>query len=131
MPSDRAFTDGVLRRLTPFGPVAARAMFGGFGLYLDGVMFGLIAFDRLYFKVDEANRADYQRAGTGPLTYPGRTKPTTMSYFEVPSAVFSDAAVLAAWAEQALSAARRGRPAAGRRRRPAGTQRKTVNHFAR
>lgn len=121
MPSDRAFTDGVLRRLTPFGPVAARAMFGGFGLYLDGTMFGLVAFDRLYFKVDDANRADYQSAGTGPFTYPGRTKPTTMSYYEVPAAVFADAGRLSAWADAAVAAARRGGTAAKRKRRKSGT----------
>ena len=122
MASDPAFRDQVLRRLIPVGPVVARAMFGGFGLYLDGAMFGLIAFDRLYFKVDEANRADYHEAGTGPFTYPGRTKPTTMSYFEVPSAVFADAAVLAAWADGAVAAARRARAQGTRGRRKPGAQ---------
>jgi len=84
-------------------------MFGGFGLYCDGVMFGLIADDRLYFKVDDGNRADYVEAGTGPFTYDGRGNPIAMSYYEVPDRVFAATEALAAWAEKALAAARRSK----------------------
>ena len=66
-------------QLEPFGPVTIRSMFGGAGLFRDGVMFGLIAYDTLYFKTGDANRADYEDAGMGPFTYEGKSKPVAMS----------------------------------------------------
>lgn len=52
MARSKEFADEAAGRLLPFGPVVARRMFGGFGIFLDGVMFGLIGFDKLFFKVD-------------------------------------------------------------------------------
>ena len=57
----------VLDLLKVLGPVSAKRMFGGAGLYYDGSFFALIADDVLYFKVDEASKADYLGAGTGPF----------------------------------------------------------------
>ncbi len=115
MASDREFADQVVGRLLPFGPVAARRMFGGFGVTLDGVMFGLIGWNTLYFKVDDANRGDFERAGMAPFTYQGKTRPIRMSYWQVPDDVFDDPERLAQWAGNALAAARRARQG----RRPA------------
>lgn len=118
MASTPAFRDRVLTRLLPFGPVAARAMFGGYGLYLDGVMFGLIATDRLYFKVDGSNRAEFVAAGSRPFTYRGRTGPVELSYWEVPAAVFAAPLQLAEWAARAHRAARAARPGPRKRATP-------------
>ena len=49
--------------------MSARAMFGGFGLYLRGVMFALIADETLYFKTDAVNRAAFEEAGMAPFVY--------------------------------------------------------------
>ncbi len=111
MASASEFADQVVGRLLPFGPVAARRMFGGFGVYLDGVMFGLIGWNTLYFKVDDGNRGDFERAGMEPFTYQGKTKPIRMSYYQVPGEVFDDAERLAEWAASALAAARRAKEA--------------------
>ncbi len=51
------------------GAIGIRAMFGGAGVYCNGVMFGLIADETLHFKVDEANRPDDEAAGVEPFTY--------------------------------------------------------------
>jgi DNA transformation protein len=111
MPSTPAFRDRVLSRLLAFGPVQARAMFSGYGLYLDGVMFALIARDGLYFKVDEANRGDFERSGSGPFTYQGRSRPVELSYWGVPDDVFGDPLRLAGWAAKAHAAAQRAKAA--------------------
>ena len=76
-------------------------MFGGYGLYFEGVMFALIVYDVLYFKVGDANREDYIEAGMGPFTYKGKGKPMQMSYFQVPSEVYEDLALLPAWMDKA------------------------------
>lgn len=47
------FVEYLLELLEPSGGVRAKAMFGGFGIYRDNLMFGLVADDILYFKVDK------------------------------------------------------------------------------
>ena len=57
----------VLDQLEQIFPMTAKSMFGGVGLYAAGTFFALIADDRLYFKVDETNRPDFEGAGMGPF----------------------------------------------------------------
>ena len=52
----------LLELLAPLGPISARRMFGGVGLFHGGMMFGLIARDELFLKVSDANRAAYEAA---------------------------------------------------------------------
>jgi DNA transformation protein len=92
-------------QLEPFGPVTIRSMFGGAGLFCDGVMFGLIAYDTLYFKTGDANRADYEDAGMGPFTYEGKSKPVAMSYHQVPADLLEDPDGLSEWARRAFDVA--------------------------
>lgn len=109
MPSDKPVCDDFTAQLTPMGPVTGRSMFGGFGLFMDGVMFGLVACDELYFKVDDGNRGDYEACGSQPFTYQGKSKPVEMSYWKAPERVLADGAILIAWAENAYAAAKRAK----------------------
>ena len=95
----------VLEQLRRAGPVTGRAMFGGYGLYLDGVFFALIDDDCLYFKVDDVNKPDYEAAGMRPFAPMGDSQP--MSYYEVPPDVLEDPEQMRAWAGRAVDAARR------------------------
>ena len=62
MNKDQSFHDHVVRDLFVHIPdITSRAMFGGWGLYQDGVIFGIIADGELYFKVDDTNRAGFER----------------------------------------------------------------------
>ncbi len=106
MASSKDFCQSVVQHLNQLGPVTSRAMFGGYGLYLEGVMFALIAYEVLYFKVGDANQADYIEAGMKPFTYDGKAKPIKMSYFEVPGWVYEDLAVLQLWMGKAHAVAR-------------------------
>ena len=84
-----------------------RAMFGGFGIFVDGVMFGLIANDAIYFKTGDANREDYIAAGMGLFLYEGRRgKSMAMPYYEVPSEVLEDRDAVLEWAAKAADVAR-------------------------
>ena len=87
------------------GPVRPRAMFGGHGLFLDGTMFGLVWRGTLYFKVGDANKGDYDAAGSQPFAYLRGSERVEMSYCTLPDDVLSDSAVLTAWAR---ACARRG-----------------------
>lgn len=114
------FVDHVLDMLTTLGAVRARAMFGGWGVYLDDVMFGLIAGDTLYFKVDNSNRGEFEAAGSSPFVYTGKNRPITMSYYEAPVDALEDRDALQALARGAVAAALRARSpdaSSGRKRR--------------
>lgn len=108
--------------LGAIGGVRARAMFGGHGLYRHGVLFGIIADEALYFKVDDTNRPDYERAGSKPFSYEvtGRREPVVMrSYWEVPAEVQEDPHRIERWVErscraQEASSARKSHPASGK-----------------
>jgi len=81
--------------------IAARAMFGGYGIYWEGVMFGLIADDVLYFKVDATNRREYEASGSRPFTYQAKgRKKIALSYWEVPATILDDRDALVAWAQK-------------------------------
>jgi DNA transformation protein and related proteins len=82
-------------------------MFGGHGIFMDGLMFGLIADDQLYLKVDDGNRAAYEAEGLQPFTYAGKSRRVKMSYREAPSEGFDDPDILCAWAREAYAAALR------------------------
>lgn len=105
----REFADHVAEMLQDMGPVETRAMFGGHGVFLEGLMFGLIADDELYLKVDDRNRPDFERRGLGPFVYEGTNRPTTMSYNLAPPEAIEDTALLCEWGRGAHAAARRAK----------------------
>lgn len=102
------FLDYVIDQLAGWGEVSARKMFGGAGLYCDGVMFGLVADDVAYLKVDDSNRGDFVEAGSSAFNpYPEKTKTYVMSYYEIPADILEDRQLLSQWAERALAVARK------------------------
>ncbi len=104
------FVDYVIDQLSAWADVSARKMFGGAGLYCDGTMFGLIADDVAYLKVDDSNRNDFVQAGSSPFNpYPDKVKTTVMSYFEIPADVLENQDLLAKWAERSLAIARKNK----------------------
>jgi DNA transformation protein len=96
------------------GPIETKRMFGGHGVYHDGVMFALVADDELYLKVDAASLPDFERAGCRAFEYQKDGQRIAMSYWSAPAELFEDPAEAARWARRALEVARAGR---GRRRR--------------
>lgn len=101
------FRDAVVSHLNQVAPVTARGMFGGYGLYIEGIMFALIAYEAVYFKVDDGNREDFERLGMSPFTYVSKGKPIKMSYYEIPPSIWQDLPTLAQWVDRAHAAARR------------------------
>jgi DNA transformation protein len=95
-------------QLGPIGPIQMKRMFGGMGLYIEGMMFGVIFGETLYFKADEMNRADYEAENMGPFTYAmSNGKSGSISYYEVPERLYDDADELLDWARKAVEAMQR------------------------
>jgi len=97
----QSFADYIVDQLEQLGRITLRKMFGGAGIYFDGIIFGLLADDVLYFKVDNSNKSDYEQAGMEQFK-PFAHKPMVMPYFEVPVEIVEDKELLADWARKAL-----------------------------
>jgi DNA transformation protein and related proteins len=93
----------VLEQLRRVSPVSAKSMFGGVGLYAERLFFALIAEDRLYFKVDDTTRPDFERLGMEPFRPFGEN--SAMGYYEVPVDVLEDPVQLAHWMKKAIAVA--------------------------
>lgn len=102
MPVSDSFLDFILDQLASWGGVSSRKMFGGVGLFREGKIFGLIADDVVYLKVDDSNRDEFEAAGSEPFK-PFPDKPNTMSYYEVPADILDESGSFVAWAQKSLA----------------------------
>ena len=117
----------LLEMLAPLGPVQIRRMFGGAGVFLDGLMFGLVSDDVLYFKADDGNRAAYEAESMAPFTYAKQGgRATLTSYWRAPERLLDEHDELEAWARAAVGAARRANLARATKARPSPAKRTKV-----
>lgn len=103
----QAFANYVVEQMAGFAPVQAKAMFGGFGIYRDGVMFGLIVADQLYFKVDDQSKQLFVDRGLPPFQYEAKGKVSSLKYYQAPAETYDDAEAMAQWAHVAYDCALR------------------------
>lgn len=101
------FVTHALDLLSLLGPVQARAMFGGHGLYGLGVMFGLLDDDELFLKTDDLSRGKFEAAGCRRWVYASRDGPMETGYFRPPDEAHEDPEAMLPWAQLALDAALR------------------------
>jgi DNA transformation protein and related proteins len=103
--------DHCLELLAPLGAVRAKRMFGGHGVYIDELFIAIVAFDRLYLKVDTVTKLHFEAAGCKPFVYDGKGSPITMSYWTVPAEAMESPDLMQPWARLAIDAALRARVA--------------------
>lgn len=111
-PRAKAEPPDSVRKLHDLVPITWRSMFGGFGIYCEEVMLGLVSSKEreLYFRVGPDNRPDYEKADSKPFQPHSRVRGRehtviTMPYWKVPDNVLEKPATLRRWAEKALAAA--------------------------
>ncbi len=92
MATNKSFADYIVYDVFAHIPgISAKAMFGGFGLYKNGKIFGIITEDEVYFKVTDENKKDYEKINSKPFTYSKSTGKTyQMSYWLVPEDILED-----------------------------------------
>jgi len=100
-----------------FGPVEVRRMFGGYGVYRQGLMFAIAADEVLYLKADTESASYFVERGLEPFVYERRGKRVAMSYYQAPDEAMDDREQAALWAQRALEAALRSQ-AAKRKAKP-------------
>jgi DNA transformation protein len=117
------FIAHVLELMRPSGRATARAMFGGHGVYLDGLIVAIVVGDTLYFKTDDQTRPAYTERSLEPFSYATKGGSLyAMSYHRAPEEAVEAAPAMQVWLRPALGAALRNaqkkpRTAASRRAR--------------
>ncbi len=101
------FVEYLKEAFRDFGPISVRKMFGGHGIYYDGVMIGLVADDVLYLKVDAASAPKFLEHGLSQFKYPKGDKLVGMSYYQAPAEALEDPTEMREWAQLAYEAALR------------------------
>ena len=96
------FLEYIQDQLREWGEISVRRMFGGAGLWRDGKMFGLVADDVVYLKVDETNRGKYEAACSSPLK-PFDDHKTVLSFYEVPPDIFESPVEFTEWVDESLT----------------------------
>jgi DNA transformation protein len=119
MPVSKSFLTHALDLLTPLGDVTARPMFGGYGLYARGVMFGLLDDDELFLKTDAETLPRFVERGCKQWVYPGPKSPMPSSNYAPPDDALEDAEAMLPWARLALEAAARNAAKKSAKRAPA------------
>jgi DNA transformation protein len=121
MVASDTFAEFLREQLAPLGRLTIRRMFGKSGVFCDGVMFGMVTENTLYFRVDDQNRVTFKEAQSfPPLNYEKKGCTIDLSFWRVPERLFDEPDELVSWARAALAAARRvaakRAPAAPKRR---------------
>jgi DNA transformation protein len=120
MVASDGFAEFLREQLAPLGRVTMRRMFGKTGVFCNGLMFGMVSDDTLYFRVDADNRAVFKEAeSVPPLSYEKQGSTIDLSFWRAPERLLDEPDELVTWARAALAAARR---VAAKRARPAPRQ---------
>lgn len=104
MPLSPEFEARVIGQLSAARPVRTRKMFGGLGIYLGDVFFGLCDDDATFFKVDRETVDEYESRGMGPWIMGGQIND---KYRQVPDAIMADPGDLGEWIDAAVEVAGR------------------------
>ena len=88
-----------------FALIDVRKMFGGYGIYHDGIMFGLVENNILYLKADETTQKHFESRGLSQFQYNRAGKVVKMSYYMAPEEIYDDREKTAVWARRAYEVA--------------------------
>ena len=103
------FVDNLEEVFTSFGPIHTKRMFGGYGVYHDNLMFGLVADDVLYLKANEDSSNNFIELGLQQFEYEKAGKIIKMSYYMAPEEIFDDQEKAHDWAVLAFESALRAK----------------------
>lgn len=94
----KATADEMVDRLSALGGVTSKGMFGGYGLFHDGVMFGLVnSAGVAHLRVTDATEAAFVEKGV--------ERHGKMPYYAIPSDVLQGSEELLTWATAASAGA--------------------------
>lgn len=113
------FANFVVELMVGWAPVQARPMFGGFGVYRDGLMFAILIDETLYFKVDDVSEPQFSSRGLARFSYESKERVASLRYCQAPAEAYDEPAHMALWAklgyECAVRQQNKKKPARGKK----------------
>lgn len=86
------------------GEFKIKPMFGGYGIYCDGIFFAIIADSELYLKGAKTDNSVFINEGSREFIYSqGNHKPVGMNYWLVPEKILTDITKLKEWVDKAIA----------------------------
>lgn len=117
VPTESALVDHLIDVLYPLGGIAARRMFGGAGVFRDGLMFALVSDEVLYLKADATTVPAFEAEDLGPFTYGTKNGDRVLtSYWRAPDRLLDDDEEMRDWCRRAADVAARGATAKSKRK---------------
>ena len=99
------FVDYLSEVFEQFGNITSRKMFGGYGIYHNDIMFGLVAEDTLFLKTDKTTIHYFEKLDLAQFEYKKNGKMIKMSYYQAPEDIFDDPEQATLWAKRAYNVA--------------------------
>ena len=99
------FLEFISEQIEGFGHVDIKRMFGGAGVFREGLMFALVSEEALYFKVGDDNQGAFEEEGSEPFMYEKNGKSMAMGYWRLPERLYDDREEFSDWARRAFRAA--------------------------
>jgi DNA transformation protein len=90
-----------------FGTVSVRRMFGGHGVFTEGLMFALESDGELYLKADDLTIPKLAAENSEPFVYKARGREIALSYWKLPERLYDEPDEFAGFAREAFGAAQR------------------------
>jgi len=112
MAADDSFHAFVKELFEGMGPVQIRRMFGGAGVFRDGLMFGLLANDTIHIKAnDDALKNELIAEGSGPFVWvpasgPRKGEQVDLGYWRLPDVALDDPDEAVKWGRKAFALAK-------------------------
>ena len=102
-----AFSLYINELLSPHGRIVVKRMFGGHGVYCDGLFIAILSGETLYFKTDEASRRAFEDAGCVRFSYSRAGRIATLGFYTAPAEALESRELIKPWTRLALQAALR------------------------
>ena len=87
--------------------LSIRRLFGGIGLYSDGMVFALGGADQIWIKADAQTQPLFEEAGSRPFRYQGKNRTVQLPYWSLPDKALDDPDEALKWARLGLAASLR------------------------
>ncbi len=110
--------DDLKALFAPFGAITVKRMFGGAGIYAEGLCFAVESGGEVFLKADAETTGMFSGAGSSPFVYNAKGKRMTTSFWRLPSIAYDEPDELRRWAAMGLEAARRAAAAKAKPVRP-------------
>ncbi|SER45558.1 TfoX/Sxy family protein [Rhizobium sp. NFR03] len=102
-------TEAIEDLFSGLGPVTIKRMFGGKGVYRNGLIVAIDLNSELMLKADRESAPLFEAAGARQWSYEGKAgkRPVFMPYWSIPDAALDDPEEMTRWAKLAYEAAMR------------------------